>query len=315
MVERLAALSVDLDEVPNYYAIHGLRGAPDDDAAHAVYRRAVPRFRALFSELGVPCTFFVIGQDMGDERALAEARTLAASGHELANHTQNHRYDLTRLGRDGMTREVSEGIESVGRALGRAPAGFRAPGYTITDELFDVLGACGVTYDSSVFPCPAYWGAKTAMIGWIRARGRESHSIVDTPAVLTAPADPYRVGQPYWTRGRGAGAMVELPIGVTRGARLPYIGTSVMAGGARVARLLTRQIVGRPLVNLELHGADLLGAREDGLEGLAAHQRDLAVPVESKTRVLRAVIEQLQRDGYRFVTLFEAARIALGRLD
>jgi peptidoglycan/xylan/chitin deacetylase (PgdA/CDA1 family) len=314
MQERLAALSVDLDEVPNYYAIHGLRGSPDDEATHAVYRRAVPRFRALFSELGVPCTFFVIGSDMADDRALAEARLLAASGHELANHTQNHRYDLTRLDRDGMTREVSEGIDSVGRAFGRPPAGFRAPGYTINDTLFDVLGECGVSYDSSVFPCPAYWGAKTAMIGWIRARGRESHSIVDTPAVLTAPADPYRVGRPYWTRGRGDGAMIEIPIGVTRGARLPYIGTSVMGGGVRVAKLLTAQMIGRPLVNLELHGADLLGAREDGLEALARHQRDLAVSVATKTHALRAVVEQLRDAGYRFVTLFESARVATSML-
>lgn len=307
MTERLAALSVDLDEIPNYYAIHGLTAPPGDPSVHAVYAKAVPRFRSLLAEMGVPCTFFVIGQDMRDARALDEAKMLVTAGHELANHTENHRYDLTRMGRDGMKREVMEGIESVAKALGRAPAGFRAPGYTITDELFDVLGECGVAYDSSVFPCPAYWGAKTAMIGLIRALGRRSHSIVDTPAVLTAPADPYRVGEPYWTRSRSESAMVELPIGVTRGPRLPYIGTSVMGGGEAVATALTKMIAGRPLVNLEMHGLDLLGAREDSLDALAKHQRDLAVSVESKERTLRAVVSQLQREGYRFVTLMEAA--------
>jgi peptidoglycan/xylan/chitin deacetylase (PgdA/CDA1 family) len=308
MSERLAALSVDLDEIPNYYAIHGLPSVPGDESVHAVYATAVPRFRQLLAELGVPCTFFVIGQDMRDARALDEAKMLVAAGHELANHTENHRYDLTRMGREGMKREVSEGIASVAKALGRAPAGFRAPGYTITDELFEVLVECGVAYDSSVFPCPAYWGAKTAMIGLIRAMGRRSHSVVDTPAVLTAPADPYRVGEPYWKRGdHRAGAMVELPIGVTRGPRLPYIGTSVMAGGEKIATALTAMIVGRPLVNLEMHGVDLLGAREDGLGALAAHQRDLNVSVETKERTLRAVVAQLKREGYRFVTLMEAA--------
>jgi hypothetical protein len=311
MTERLAALSVDLDEIPNYYAIHGLTAVPGDERVHAVYAKAVPRFRALLAELGVPCTFFVIGQDMRDARALDEAKMLVAAGHELANHTENHRYDLTRMGRDGMKREVQEGVESVAKALGRAPAGFRAPGYTITDELFEVLAECGVAYDSSVFPCPAYWGAKTAMIGLIRAMGRRSHSVVDTPAVLTAPADPYRVGEPYWTRGARDGAMVELPIGVTRGPRLPYIGTSVMSGGPVVASALTKMIVGRPLVNLEMHGLDLLGAREDGLESLAKHQRDLAVSVERKEQTLRAVVGQLQREGYRFVTLMDAASRAV----
>ncbi|MDP3274483.1 MAG: polysaccharide deacetylase family protein [Deltaproteobacteria bacterium] len=304
---KLAALSVDLDEIPNYFAIHGLPHSPEDRRAHAVYERAVPRFRALLAELSVPCTFFVIGSDLQDERAMSETRLLANAGHELANHTQNHRYDLTRLSRAEMTREVMQGMQSIARAQGRPPAGFRAPGYTITDELFDVLSECHVAYDSSVFPCPAYWAAKTSMIGWISLRGRQSRSVVDTPAMLQAPADPYRVGDPYWRKSDAEGGLIELPIGVTRGARLPYIGTSVMLAGTR-ANWLTSMMLGRPLINLEMHGLDLLGAGEDDLASLAVHQRDLAVSVELKLNTLRAVVKQLQRSGYRFVTLFEAAR-------
>jgi hypothetical protein len=207
-----------------------------------------------------------------------------------------------------MRAEVREGAAAVARAFGRAPPGFRAPGYTITDELMGVLVDNGVTYDSSVFPCPAYWAAKAAAIGWISVRGRRSHSIVDTPAVLTAPADPYRVGRPYWRRGERG--LVELPIGVTRGARLPYIGTYLVWPNARLARGLTRMIAGRPLVNLELHGMDVLGGREDGLADLAQHQRDLGVSVDQKLATLRDTVARLRRDGYRFVTLFEAARLA-----
>lgn len=304
---KLAALSVDLDEIPCYHAIHGLSAA-SERTAHAVYQRAVPRYRELFASLGVPCTFFVIGRDLADERALAEARMLAAAGHELGNHTQHHRYDLVRLGHEAMRAEVVEGAASVARAFGRTPAGFRAPGYTITDELMDVLAESGVAYDSSVFPCPAYWAAKTTAIGLIALRGRRSHSIVDTPAVLGAPAEPYHPARPYWRRNGARNGLIELPIGVTRGARLPYIGTSLMLAGPARSALLTRMMRGRALVNLELHGLDVLGAREDGLEDLAAHQRDLSVPVERKLETLRRTVELLTRDGYRFVTLFEAAR-------
>ena len=76
------------------------------------------------------------------------------------------------------------------RATGEAPVGFRAPGYTITDEVFSVLAELGVAYDSSVFPSPAYWAAKTAAIGMISLRSRTNRSIVDTPAVLVAPTTP-----------------------------------------------------------------------------------------------------------------------------
>ena len=121
-----------------------------------------------------------------------------------------------------MHREVASGIEAIYRAVGESPVGFRAPGYTVSDDLFGVLEDLGVLYDASVFPCPLYYGAKTSKIGMIRLRGRESRSIVDDPRVLSAPTVPYRVGTPYWRRGAG---LLELPVQVTRGARLPFIGS------------------------------------------------------------------------------------------
>lgn len=305
--QRLAALSVDLDEIGCYTAIHGLP-APSDDAARAIYRRAVPRFERLFAELGVPATFFVIGADVDDENAAA-LRRLHRAGHELGNHSCSHFYDLTRRERATIAREVREGARRIEDATGASVVGFRAPGYTITDTVFEVLAEQGYRYDASVFPCPAYFGAKAAAIGAyaIRARlgrGRASRSVVDDPRVLTAPADPYRVGSPYWRRGAG---LLELPIGVTRGARLPYIGTSVALSGAMGADLLTRQMIGRPLVSLELHGIDLADADEDGLTALRAHQPDLRKTAAEKEVALRAAISRLRREGYRFVTLADAA--------
>ncbi len=62
----------------------------------------------------------------------------------------------------------------------------------------------------------------------------------------------------------------------------------------------------KPLVNLELHGIDVLDAH-DGLADLAPTQRDLAVPVATKRAVLRAIVEDLRAAGYTFVTLDAAA--------
>ena len=300
---RLAAVSVDLDEIGCYAAIHGL-APPDADAARAIYRRALPRLAALFADEGVDATFFAIGADLDAENA-ARLRALLADGHEIANHSLSHLYDLTRQPRARMIDEVRGGADAIERAVGVRPIGFRAPGYTITDALFDVLAELDVTYDSSVFPCPAYYAAKAAALGAIRARGRRSHSVLDDPRVLGAPAEPYRVGRPYWSRGAG---LVELPIGVTRGPRLPYIGTSVVLAGATGARLLTRAMIGRPLVNLELHGIDLADAALDGLGFLAPPQPDLRRTGADKARALRAALATLREAGYRFVTLTEAAR-------
>lgn len=303
---KLCALSVDLDEIPCYHAIHGL-SAPTGASAHAVYALAVPRYLELFRALDVPCTFFVIGRDLDDDVAVEGARALSRAGHELGNHTQHHFYDFTRRGEDAVRAEVRDASEAIARVQGFRPAGFRAPGYTITDEVMDVLADEGVFYDSSVFPSPAYWAGKAGHIGLTRLRGRRSRSIVDNPLVLAAPADPYVPARPYWRRAEHDGGVIELPIGVTRGARMFYIGKSVMAAGPKRVGWLTAQIAGRPLVNLELHGIDVLDAG-DGLEALRDVDGDVRIPVAQKLDTLRAVVGDLRGRGYRFVTLLEAAQ-------
>jgi len=302
---RLCAVSVDLDEIPNYFAIHGLP-APTGPEASLVYDVAVDRLSELASDLGIPLTLFAIGADLERKEAAGKLHAARAAGFEIANHSLDHRYDFVRLGRGEIRRQVVEGADAIERATGERPVGFRAPGYTISDVVFEVLAELGVAYDSSVFPCPAYWAAKTAAIGLISVRGRTSRSIVDTPAVLTAPTRPYRVGSPYWKRGDG---LLEVPVQVTRGARLPFFGTSVTLGGPRLARGLARMCIGEPLVNLELHGIDVLYVH-DGLEALRPHQHDVRVARDRKLEALRAVVEELRGAGYGFVTLREGAEQA-----
>jgi hypothetical protein len=298
---RLCAISVDLDEIYNYYAIHGL--TPDGAGSTAVYDVALDRLDSFADAAGLPLTLFAVGSDLARPAAAARLRQARERGHEIANHSLDHRYDLVRLGKQAIVEQIDRGAQAIERATGARPLGFRAPGYTITDEVFDALAELDVTYDSSVFPCPPYYAAKAAAIGMIALRGRESRSIVDSPAVLLAPTRPYFVGRPYWTRGRG---LLELPVQVTRGARLPFFGTSVTLAGPTRAGILARMCIGEPLINLELHGIDVLDA-DDGLEALRPHQVDVRVSRTRKLESLLAVVEVLRRAGYSFVTLREAA--------
>jgi peptidoglycan/xylan/chitin deacetylase (PgdA/CDA1 family) len=303
---KLAAVSVDLDEIDNYAAIFGLSDALDVSLT-AVYDKALPRLRALFASLAIPCTFFAIGRDLARPENAARLRELHAAGHEIANHSLNHYYDLTRRDRTTQQREVRGGADAIEAAVGARPIGFRAPGYTITDQMFEVLAGEGVRYDSSVFPCPPYYLAKAAAIGLIRARGRASRSVVDDPRVLSAPTEPYYVGRPYYRRG---GGLREFPIGVSAdwSLRLPYIGTTVALAGVRGARWLTQLASTRSFVNLELHGIDLADANEDGLRGLVPYQQDLKRSAAQKHAALASACEELKRQGYTFVTLAEATR-------
>jgi peptidoglycan/xylan/chitin deacetylase (PgdA/CDA1 family) len=299
---RLASVSVDLDEIPNYFQIYGLH-EPVGPERHAVYDVAFERLSQFAEDAKLPLTLFAIGADLARPEAAARLKQARADGHEIANHSLDHRYDLVRLDKDEICRQIDEGSQRIREATGERPVGFRAPGYTISDQVFRVLEELEFQYDSSVFPCPAYWGAKVTAISWIALLGRRSRSIMDRPQVLLAPSTPYRVGEPYWRRGAG---LLELPVQVTRGLRLPFYGTPVTLAGPVWARRFAKMCVGEPLVNLELHGIDVLDAN-DGIEALRSHESNVHVPWARKVEALHAVVDVLREAGYTFVTLAEAA--------
>ncbi len=77
------------------------------------------------------------------------------------------------------------------------------------------------------------------------------------------------------------------------------------AGGPAVAKMLARACAGEPLVNLELHGIDVLDAA-DGLEALRPYQHDVRIPRERKVAALRSAVDELRNAGHTFVTLRDA---------
>ena len=173
---RLCAISVDLDEIPNYFAIHGLEPDATRDAVHAVYDVALDRLEGFAKDARLQLTLFAIGSDLARRESAAapraRARERSRDRQPLARPSLRSRAARTRA---RSRRRSRRGADAIERACGERPVGFRAPGYTITDEVFDVLREPGVAYDSSVFPCPAYYAAKSAAIGAIALRGRQPH--------------------------------------------------------------------------------------------------------------------------------------------
>jgi hypothetical protein len=304
MRERRCAVSVDLDEIHNYYRIHGLTEPPRTGAnahlAHPVYDIALERCLSFASELGIPLTLFVVAADLERPQNVAILRLALELGHEIGSHSKDHLYDLVRRSPAEQREQVEGALTLFERHLGIRPQGFRAPGYTVSDQLLRIVRDAGHTYDSSVFPCPPYYAAKAAALTLIKLRGRTSHSVLDDPRVLTAPTQPYRIGEPYTTPGEG---LWEFPIQVTRGPRLPFIGTALTMAGRLGARALTELVVGEPFVNLELHGIDFLDERDGGVEGLRGYQPDVKVRWGEKARTIGSVVKRVQRATSVFTTL------------
>lgn len=303
--DRLAAVSVDLDALACYYRIHALGDPPTDRARFAVLRRCLPRFAELFARHGVRATFFVVGADLeADTEGRALLAELARAGHELANHTHTHPYDFVRLGGAAIAAEIDRAHAAIGACAGGAPTGFRAPGYEISAEVFELLAARGYRYDSSVFPSPPYYGAKALIMAAMRLGGRRSGSFLGSPRALLAPRGPYRPvpGSPY-RRGAGEG-LIELPIAVTPITRLHVIGTSLILAPAWLRRHLVDVALRAPFFNLELHGIDLADAEADEIPPvLVARQPDLRRPLAHKLAALDETLTAARAAGARFVTL------------
>lgn len=300
MGTRVLSVSVDLDEMELY---RGLYGLPASAAGDQLYSRAVPRLVDWARQRRIPLTWFVVARDLERAEPAEALRRVALAGDELGCHSYSHAYDLTRRSFAEMRNEVEGGISAIERLASVKVSGFRAPGYVVTDTLLDLLRESGLAYDSSVFPCPSYYALKAAAVASIAARGRESKAIVDAPEVLRAPTSPYRVGRPYWFRGTG---IWEIPIQVTRRARLPFIGSALTLAGTFGARLLAGGVVGEPFVNLELHGIDALD-QDDGLGELAPHQRDLRIPWSKKLDAIDAAVSLLKDKDYATVRMDELA--------
>ena len=302
----LASISVDLDGLGHYAAIHGLdAGEVSAEARGLVHQVAVPRFAELLEGVGGRGTLFVIGGEV-DEAARGPLGQALRGGHELASHSHAHDYALSRAAPEDIDRDLAR-AEGVLSGLGAPrPLGFRAPGYTLSPGLLQALAARGYAYDASIFPAAPYWAAKALSLGWLRLRGRRSAAILDSPRVLLAPRLPYRPDLARPER-RGTAPLLELPMSVTPAARLPFIGTFVVLAPWPMVRAAYARLRGEPFLSLELHAVDLLGP-EDGLPAaLGRSQPDLRLPLATKLGRLREVLEWAARD-FQLVPLREAAR-------
>lgn len=300
----VVSVSVDLDPLECYFRIHALPGQPPEAVRHAVLRRALPRFGELFARHGVKATFFVVGRDLDED---AEGRRLltelAAAGHELANHSYAHPYDLTRLPRPRIADEIDRSHQALASCAGAAPVGFRCPGYETSHVVLDLLCERGYAYDSSTFPSVPYYLAKAGVMAALRIRGKQSGSILGSPAVLRAPSTPYR---PHASDAYRPGdrPIWELPMAVTPALRLPVIGTSLITAPGWLRRHLVLSALRRPFFNLELHGIDLADAEDDNLPpALIARQPDLRVSLARKQKALDATLREARAVGASFQTL------------
>jgi hypothetical protein len=304
----ICSVSVDVDTLRCYHAIHGL-AAPREERADPIYTHALPRILKIFREYGLRGTFFCIGQDAKIPAHQAMLAQIRAEGHEIANHTHRHPYHLTTLSAEAMEEEIALAEEALAPFLpqGERIVGFRSPGYNTHPALLSILRRRGYLYDSSVFPCAPYYLAKAAVMGMMWLRQRPSRSLLGSPRVLLAPHQPYQPQEnPFLpARSLAPDALWQIPIPPLPGLSLPFIGTSILLYPPLLLHLALHTVCAQPFVNLELHAIDFFDAFNDPYaEALIPYQPDLRLSITKKLARFRQTFSALQKQ-HAFLPLAE----------
>jgi polysaccharide deacetylase family protein (PEP-CTERM system associated) len=148
----LNALSVDVEDWFQVGAFERVIDRADWDSLPRRIEANTDAVLALFDEAGVKATFFTLGWVA--ERHPALLRRIAAAGHELASHGQDHKRVSTLTEAD-FRADIRRARAAIEDASGRRVTGYRAPSFSIdarTPWAHRVLAEEGYAYSSSVAP-------------------------------------------------------------------------------------------------------------------------------------------------------------------
>jgi hypothetical protein len=290
-------VGVDMD-APEDYARFYRR--PERPPSGPFLAAAVPLLLDLFAELRIQATFFCIGRDARAPEGARWVRRLAEAGHEVANHSDSHPHAFRHLPREVKGREMDLAQRVLEDATGRPVMGFRAPAYDIDPVTLELLLERGYRYDSSLYPSPFVtpmkWLVRARARRWRVGLGRARHGLLPRgPRFVTRQGGALRLAR----HPSGGPFLLELPLAVVPGLRLPFYGTiaQVLGDGAyRVCLGLVRR--GTVPVNYGIHAQEVA----PGVPGVPGY----GAPVEQRTAVLRRTLGLLV-EGAPVLTL---ARLA-----
>ena len=148
-MQRLASLSLDLDNKWSYLKTHGNDAWKEFPSYLDV---AVPRILKFLDEENTKITFFIVAQDAALEKNHAALKSLADAGHEIGNHSFNHDPWLHLYDEEHLNNELAQAEEHIENVTGKKPTGFRGPGFSLSTATLTVLLKRGYEYDCTVFP-------------------------------------------------------------------------------------------------------------------------------------------------------------------
>ena len=222
-------------------------------------------FIGLINGLDVPLSIFVVGRTLEQYPAVID-RLRTELDAEFHLHSYSH--ELTER---SFSEDLSSGIAAFEDHFGMAPIGYRAPYGRIDAENLETLASEGFLFDSSIFP--SY-----------------------RPGVyrnLDTPLEPYAPDS--------APDLLEIPVGVLRGLRVPLSQNYLKLFGQPLLGLFSERLLPNTVV-YNVHLQDLYRTEShDKLDGVKSWimERNL----DRSPELLAKSLQRLRSSGYEPVAM------------
>ncbi len=145
--EILCVLGVHVDAVAGWLGSYGGEDSPSDiQRGMFAGEVGIPRLVRLFQALGIRTTWFIPGHSI--ETFPEQVAEVVAAGHEIGAHGYSHENPIA------MTPEQEEDVlarcvELITKVSGRAPRGYVAPWWEMSEATAPLLLRHGFRYDNS----------------------------------------------------------------------------------------------------------------------------------------------------------------------
>jgi len=309
-MKPIASLSLDLDNEWSYLKTHG---DPGWESYPSYLDVVVPRVIAMLARRRLRITFFVVGQDAALAKNREALAQLAASDHEIGNHSLRHEPWLHLYSEAELEAELAEAEAHIEAATGRRSEGFRGPGFSLSETTLRVLLRRGYVYDASTLPtflgplARAYY-LMTARLD--AAERRKRAMLFGSWRDGLRPLGPYR-----WRLAEGT--LLEIPVTTLPGLRVPihlsYVlylatfSTALARAYFATALRLCRATDTEP--SILLHPLDFLGAEDAPSLGFFPAMQRAAAP---KLGLVEECLGRMQ-SLFEVISLREHARAAAAR--
>ncbi|CAN5214968.1 polysaccharide deacetylase family protein [soil metagenome] len=260
--KRYASLSLDLDNKWSYLKTHGDAGW---DTFPSYLHIVVPRTLAFLKERRLSITWFIVGQDAVLPQHRDVLGTLALAGHEIGNHSFHHEPWLHLYSLDQIREEFANAENAIAAATGVTPTGFRGPGFSVSENVLNVLVERGYKYDCSTFP--TYLGPLARAYYFMTAKltpeeKRQRAKLFGTFAEGHRSLDPYRwQGLPLVEVPVTTMPLFKVPIHVSYLLYLARFSVLAAVNYFRFALWMCERAGAEP--SILLHPLDFLGGDDD----------------------------------------------------